>query len=142
AKDQFDVDIVAGIDKAWATWATAAGAPDSRILRQRAGGGWTAGPRAQEVHNLWKKARRELHRSDRDAAERAIGMITSIIDDATSQRLHSWRQRAERVIAFLPDGASGIDGHAVKWIGHLHRDSLGRLAQLLAAADQGRLPRF
>ena len=50
--------------------------------------------------------------------------------------------QAEHVLEFLPDGASGIEGHATKWIEHLHRDSLERLAQLLTAADQGRLPHF
>ena len=48
----------------------------------------------------------------------------------------------ELVLEFLPSGTAGLDGQSAEWLQSLHNDSLTRLALLLDAADDGRLPRF
>ena len=106
AKGDFAEALASDIDRAWAVWADASGAPEARVLRQASGGGWAAGARAAELHGLWKTLRRQLHDAAYAAADHTLGLITSIIDDANSMRLKEWRQRV------------GTRGGAAKWVKH------------------------
>ncbi|CAK0828910.1 unnamed protein product, partial [Prorocentrum cordatum] len=63
----------------------------------------------------------------------------SLLPSALEYRpLGHWR--AERILEFLPEGASGSEGQFVAWVENMRKDSLDRLALLLTAADAGRLP--
>eukprot|EP00959_Pyramimonas_sp_CCMP1952_P227716 4761290-Pyramimonas_sp.AAC.1 len=93
AVSQFERALPYDIDLAWRIWQDAAGAPQAQIRRQPSNGGWLAGPRAAELDGLWKTFRRQLHDDRREAAECTLGYITSLIDDANTMRLKTWRER-------------------------------------------------
>ena len=91
-KNAFDEAVTNDIDQAWSILLDAAGAPEARFARHASVGGWAAGSRSGELHGLWKTFRRQLHDLRHDAANITLGIITSLIDDANSLRLQSWRE--------------------------------------------------
>ena len=92
-KIAFDDAFIGNIDQAWSILLDAAGAPEARFARHASVGGWAAGSRSGELHGLWKTFRRQLHDLRHDAANMTLGIITSLIDDANSLRLQSWRDK-------------------------------------------------
>ena len=103
------------IDDAWSIWLAAAGASVPHVQRSQPWGGFNCGESAQRVSSLFKRRRQLLARAnaaDDARAEALLDEISHIINDASTQRLATWKQRV-----FSRGGAA-------KWI----KDKLAYLA--------------
>ena len=76
---------------AWATWLRASGAGTSQFRTMPLRGGWSAGARAGELGQLWKRRRRCLAQGRIGDADALLDEITTAIDDANERRLADWR---------------------------------------------------